>query len=81
VHLALLPGFFIGGPMDVMGIARYAVLALSAAAMVFGVLIILGVLVPVQGVLPDQYRIIAGAVVVLYGLYRFVIAVQKATRP
>jgi hypothetical protein len=67
--------------MNVMGIVRYVILALSASAVVGGVLIMADLLVPVQGTLPEQYRIIIGAVVALYGAYRFVIAYYRPTRP
>jgi hypothetical protein len=80
VHSSL-PGFIIGGPMDAMGIVRYVILALSAAAAVCGVLIMAGLLVPVQASLPEQFRIAIGAVVSLYGIYRFVVAYFKPTRP
>jgi hypothetical protein len=68
-------------PKDAMGVVRYVILALSAAAAVCGVLIMAGLLVPVQESIPDQYRIIIGAVVTLYGIYRFVVAYIKPTRP
>jgi hypothetical protein len=67
--------------MEVMGVVRYVILALSAAAAVCGVMIIAGLLVPVQESVPEQYRIIIGALVTLYGIYRFVIAYSKPTRP
>jgi hypothetical protein len=67
--------------MDVMGIVRYVILALSAAAAIGGVLIMLGLLVPVQEALPEHYRIIIGAVVTLYGVYRFAMAYFKTSRP
>ncbi len=49
--------------------------------MAFGVLIMLGVLVPVHVVMPGEYRIIVGLVVLLYGLYRFVVTIYPPTRP
>jgi hypothetical protein len=67
--------------MDPMQIVRYVVLALSAGAMGFGLLIMLGLLVPVHGVIPGEYRILVGLVVLLYGLYRFVITINRPTRP
>ena len=57
---------------------KYAILALSTGAMVLGVLIIAGVLVPRN--FPDQYRIVMGIVVFLYGLYRFVVAFTRSPR-
>jgi hypothetical protein len=62
--------------MNVMEVLKYTVLAISAAAMLLGVLIIAGVLVPRN--FPDQYRVIMGIVVFLYGLYRFVIAYTRS---
>jgi putative Ca2+/H+ antiporter (TMEM165/GDT1 family) len=47
------------------------VLAVSAAVMVVGVLVMIGYLVPRY--FPEDYRIIMGAVVFLYGAYRFTI--------
>ena len=67
--------------MDPMRIVHYVILVLSAAAMVFGVLIIAGVVVPTTMVLAEHYRIIFGLVVLLYGLYRFVITFNRPTRP
>lgn len=64
-----------------MQIVRYVILVLLAGAMACGVLIMLGVLVPVRLDLPDEYRIIFGAVIVLYGLYRFVITFNRPRRP
>jgi len=58
--------------MNVTEVLKYTILVISAAAMLLGVLIIVGVLVPRN--FPDQYRVIMGIVVFLYGLYRFVIA-------
>ena len=54
---------------------RYVILALSAGAMVIGILVIAGVLVPVN--FPEQFRVIMGVVVFLYGLYRFVVEYVK----
>jgi len=64
-----------------MQIVRYVILVLLAGAMACGVLIMLGVLVPVRSDLPAEYRIIFGAVIVLYGLYRFVITFNRPRRP
>lgn len=55
-----------------MALLKIAVLAVSGAAMVVGVLVVAGVLVPRN--LPDEWRLISGIVLFLYGLYRFVIA-------
>lgn len=57
--------------MDFVSVLRYSVLAASAAAMVVGVLVMIGYLVPRY--FPEDYRIVMGAVVFLYGGYRFTI--------
>lgn len=54
---------------------RYTILTISSAAMVVGLLVIVGVLVPKN--LPDQYGVLIGAVIFLYGAYRFSIAYFK----
>jgi prolipoprotein diacylglyceryltransferase len=54
-----------------MAVARIVILVLSAGAMVIGALVIVGVLVPRN--LPEDFRLITGVVVFLYGLYRFVV--------
>jgi len=64
--------------MNVAEVLKYTILVISAAAMLLGVLIIAGVLVPRN--FPDQYRVIMGIVVFLYGLYRFVIAYTRSLR-
>jgi hypothetical protein len=64
--------------MNVTEVFKYTILAVSSAAMVLGVLIIAGVLVPRN--FPDQFRVIMGIVVFLYGLYRFVIAYTRSPR-
>jgi prolipoprotein diacylglyceryltransferase len=50
---------------------RYVIFVISAAAMVVGVLVMVGVLVPKN--FPEQYGVLIGAVVFLYGAYRFAI--------
>ncbi len=64
--------------MNVSEVFKYTILVISAAAMLLGVLIIAGILVPRN--FPDQYRVIMGIVVFLYGLYRFVIAYTRSPR-
>ena len=64
--------------MNAMDVLKYTIMVISVAAMLLGVLIIAGVLVPRN--LPDQYRVIMGIVVFLYGLYRFVIAYTRSPR-
>jgi hypothetical protein len=58
--------------MNFAVVMRYAIMILSATAAVMGVLIMTGLLVPRS--LPEQFRLIIGAVVFLYGIYRFSIA-------
>ncbi len=53
-------------------ILRLIILVFSIVAMVFGILVMAGVLVPRS--VPGDYGILFGAVIFLYGLYRFVIA-------
>jgi hypothetical protein len=67
--------------MNVMLIVRYVILVLSALAALCGVFIMMGVLVPVNFALPRDYRIIVGFVVMLYGIYRFVVTFNRPTRP
>ena len=57
--------------VNVPSVLRYTILVISSAAMVLGILVMAGVLVPVY--LPNQFGVIFGAVIFLYGLYRFVI--------
>jgi len=59
-----------------VGVVRYVILALSAGAMIVGVLVALGVLVPQRT--PEEFRQILGIVVFLYGLYRFVVEYVRA---
>jgi len=53
-------------------VLKYAVLLASAAVIGAGVLVLAGVLVPRN--VPEEWRVLSGVVLVLYGLYRFVIA-------
>jgi hypothetical protein len=55
--------------MNISSVLRYSVLAVSTAAMIVGVLVMVGYLVPKY--FPEQYRVVIGAVVFLYGAYRF----------
>ncbi len=64
--------------MNAMDVLKYTIMVISVAAMLAGVLIIAGILVPRN--FPDQYRVIMGIVVFLYGLYRFVIAYTRSPR-
>lgn len=61
--------------MDFAGVLRYTILAVSVAAMVLGVLVIAGILIPAR--IPGEFRIIVGAVTFLYGAYRFAVAYFK----
>jgi hypothetical protein len=63
--------------MNVALIFRYTILVVSVAAMVVGVLIIVGLLVPRN--FPEEFRVIMGIVIVLYGAYRFMITVYRRT--
>lgn len=68
--------------MDAMNIAsvlRYAVYAFSAAAMIAGILTIAGYLVPRY--FPEHYRVTFGAVVFLYGAYRFALTYVRSKSP
>ena len=58
--------------MNVATVIRYAILGLSSALMVLGVLVVAGYLVPQN--FPQEYRLLLGAVVFLYGAYRFSVA-------
>jgi hypothetical protein len=59
---------------------RYTILTVSGLAMIAGILIMAGVLVPRN--LPEQYGVLIGVVVFLYGAYRFAIAFfRRGVRP
>ena len=58
--------------MNVNAVFRYTILVISSLAMAAGVLIMVGVFVPRN--LPEQYGVLIGVVVFLYGAYRFAIA-------
>lgn len=64
--------------MNMSLIIRYTILILSAGAMVVGVLVVAGFLVPRH--LPDQFRVVMGIVVFLYGAYRFSITFFQRQR-
>jgi hypothetical protein len=59
-------------------VLNVVVMVLSAAVMLVGLLAILGMLIPVY--IPEQYRILVGVVVFLYGLYRFVLSYFRLQR-
>ena len=72
--------FLTGGTMNMTLILRYTILTVSAAAVVLGLLVIAGLLKP-RYFPDDNIRVILGAVILLYGLYRFVNAyIQKPGR-
>ena len=66
------PCSFCRESMDGVMVLKYAVLLASAAVIGAGVLVLAGVLVPRN--VPEEWRVLSGVVLVLYGLYRFVIA-------
>jgi hypothetical protein len=57
--------------MNVANVLKLAILALATAAMVVGILVIAGWLIPPN--IPEQFRVILGIVIVLYGAYRFAV--------
>lgn len=59
-------------------IVRYVILALSLGVMAIGLTVMTG-LVMLRSI-PSDYRLVAGAVIFLYGLYRFVVAIVRAPR-
>jgi hypothetical protein len=65
--------------MKTMAMVRSVILVLSAAATIFGVLVMAGIFVPAHGEFPEYYRYIIGAVIALYGLYRFLISYYRGT--
>jgi hypothetical protein len=67
-----------GRRFDVNRLLNVVVMVLAAAVMLVGVLAIIGLLIPVY--IPEQYRIIFGVVVFLYGLYRFVLSYFRLQR-
>jgi len=66
--------------MDVNRTVRYVILVLSAAAMVAGVLILTGFLVPRNESIGDELRIGFGVVILLYGAYRFIATLLRRPR-
>ncbi|GEM_PF-1011198 len=57
--------------MDFAPIFRYVVLVVAGAAMVAGILVVVGVLSPAR--IPEDFRVIVGVVIFLYGAYRFTV--------
>ena len=64
--------------MNVPEVLRYATLVVSGAAMILGILIMTGILVPRY--FPENYALIMGAVIFLYGAYRFAITYYRPRR-
>jgi len=64
--------------MDSLSVLKFVVLIVSAAAMLVGILAMVGVLVPRN--FPEQYRMVIGLVVFLYGLHRFVVTYFRQQR-
>lgn len=64
--------------MDANKLLNLTVIVVSTVVMLVGVLVVIGKLVPVY--FPDQFRIIVGVVVFLYGLYRFVLSYFRMKR-
>ena len=58
--------------MTVDRIVRYTVMILAGAVAMAGILVMTGFLV--NGAITGQFRIVAGAVIFLYGAYRFTVA-------
>jgi hypothetical protein len=58
--------------MTVERIVRYTVMILAGAVAMAGILVMTGYLV--NGMITGQFRIAAGAVIFLYGAYRFTVA-------
>ena len=61
--------------MNVPDVLRVITLVLSSAAMGFGIVIASGIAAPPN--IPQQFRVILGVVMILYGAYRFVVAYYR----
>jgi hypothetical protein len=57
--------------MNYQAMFRYTILIISGLAMVLGVLVVAGILVPKR--LPGDFGLIIGVVIFLYGAYRFAV--------
>ncbi|MBX2990564.1 MAG: hypothetical protein KF749_05255 [Bacteroidetes bacterium] len=57
--------------MNFVSVLRYIGYAVSGAVMIVGMMAIVGYFVPQH--VPEHYRVIFGAVVFLYGAYRYVL--------
>ena len=58
--------------MTVDRIVRYTVMVLAAAVAMAGILVMTGVLINVA--ITGEFRIVMGAAICLYGVYRFTVA-------
>jgi hypothetical protein len=56
-------------------VLRVIILIGSALVSVFGVLVIVGMFIPRN--IPNEHRIVLGAIIFLYGVYRFVVAFYR----
>lgn len=64
--------------MNLQFLLRYTILVVSAGVAVIGLLSIVGILVPTA--VPEQFRLVAGIVVFLYGAYRFTVTFFDKSR-
>ncbi|HLF20415.1 MAG TPA: hypothetical protein VI704_06465 [Bacteroidota bacterium] len=62
-----------------LGVSTIIGYALSTIFLVFGVVVLLGLAVP--DTLPKQFRMTMGVVLVLWGVYRFVLTKMKRSSP
>ncbi len=69
------PATLCGGSVDLAGILRIVVLVLSTGAMLAGIAVMMGILVP--RTMPEQFRFMIGIVIFLYGAYRFVVGYYR----
>jgi hypothetical protein len=61
--------------VNIAAVLRIVILVVASGAMAVGVAVMAGLLVPTN--LPAQFSIPIGAVVFLYGAYRFVVTYQR----
>jgi len=61
--------------MDVANVLRIAVLVLSTGAMLAGIAVMIGLLVPRN--VTEEFRFMIGIVIFLYGAYRFVVGYYR----
>jgi hypothetical protein len=75
--ISSFPILFQEQSVKVEAVLRMVILVVATGAMVAGVAVMVGLLVP--RTLPSQFRIPIGAVVFLYAAYRFVVAYLRTT--